>query len=200
MVKTQRRRLSVLEPTPQKAARSSKWWENPIFFHSKMCVFWHDIVDTKMKWGRNPGKWSYFTKVAGTVSGRKEYLLGLTSSEVTRICLDELGWIGMQVQIINPQTPPEFTSSVRSLVMMLYFTELYVSPVQKQGLCLEKGGENFQDTMPAAWRWRDFKNPSISRPVPRLHVAHLRADAYSKDLILSVCLARSSDCCPGRCP
>lgn len=33
--------------------------------------------------------------------------------------------------------------------MMLYFTELYVSPVGTQGLCLEKGAENFQGTMPA---------------------------------------------------
>ena len=60
----------------------------------------------------------------------------------------------MQVQTLNsiPQTPPaEFTSSVRSLVMMLYFTELYVSPVhrERRGLCLEKGAENFQGTMPA---------------------------------------------------
>lgn len=58
----------------------------------------------------------------------------------------------MQVQMLNsiPQTTPaEFTSSVRSLVMMLYFTELYVSPVGTQGLCLEKGAENFQGTMPA---------------------------------------------------
>lgn len=50
---------------------------------------------------------------------------------------------------IPQTTPAEFTSSVRSLVMMLYFTELYVSPVGTQGLCLEKGAENFQGTMPA---------------------------------------------------